>query len=506
MARRYVCALVVPLLWIIASAAAINGLGRHSPYDPEYYYLLSSLDITQGNKVGLFHHPGTTAQLFAAVVIAGEHALTNTAPDVVAAVLLDPPRYLRTIMAMTAIVITASLLTVGIVGARRKLPMAVVVACQTAPFLSGVVYGEALARFKPEPFLVIDLALFSAVLLAYIAAEQSPRSLRFAVAFGVLCGFGIITKFTFVPVLVIPVLLLAGARARVVFALSAIASTALFAIPIWTRLDDMRAWVTAVVTHVGLYGDGEERLVDSAIYAQNFVNLMRSYPEFFVVFVTGVAIWTATSKIEGSRERRVLWAVLSSQIVGTVMVTKYFLTPNAIRYLLSSFYLTAMILAVGTLLLLRANQLHARWRRGLLGVLTVLGLFFVGREVRAIPAYVRFLDKTVKQYEANDRQIALAGGPAFRGFAHIYSRSIDTPMHGLLEASAYSPAYQPRLMELFPDVYFCATPCEQENWRDVEVIDFNRVQVPLEALSRKFNRRLVGIYGSNPVIIKPIVE
>lgn len=98
--RSKAALLVIPVALFVLSIVTVNAQGPWNlyRYDPEYAYLLNSLNLLQLHSPGHTDHPGTTLQEFGAMVVfckwtAG--SLSGGAETLQRAVLSHPEDYLR---------------------------------------------------------------------------------------------------------------------------------------------------------------------------------------------------------------------------------------------------------------------------------------------------------------------------------------------------------------------------------------------------------------------------
>jgi len=264
---------------------------RYGPYflgfnsDPEYAYLLNSLNIIHFTIPGHTDHPGTTLQLLGGVVLlfkwlvylAGGGALSLDE-----FVLRNPEKCLYAInLALNVLVFFAFLF--ASFSLRRCTHGALPVLVFQLSLLVPVQVKRALVRVSPEPLLVFSLLMVTALLVRYCHCEaEQRRGTKLPLLVGIGMGFGMATKVTFLPVLLL--LLLFSSRKEHLTALGAcVVSFLLFTLPITTKFMQMLAWFASIATHTGRYGSGDVGLQSPGVLLNNLISLMEQEPSFFVL-------------------------------------------------------------------------------------------------------------------------------------------------------------------------------------------------------------------------------
>lgn len=63
---------------------------RWSAFDPQYAYLLDSVNIAEGRAPGVYHHPGTPLQVLGGVLLTARHAISAPGVPLRQRALADP--------------------------------------------------------------------------------------------------------------------------------------------------------------------------------------------------------------------------------------------------------------------------------------------------------------------------------------------------------------------------------------------------------------------------------
>lgn len=257
--------------------------------DPSYAYLFNALDIEQGIPPFLIHHPGTTVQLIGAAVLRAKwwiRSQVSSQPPIVASVLREPEEYLRTIN------VALLLLMAGMIGVATKRVYELTGQTSLSLMVPSLLLVSASAlgatgQFQPE-LLAVPLGM-AVTLLAVPEKEQSSIDLyRRASLFGVALGAGIITKITFVPLILLifafPTLL-----AMLIAGLSTFIAALILLLPTFSKLDASYGWFKALATHQGHYGGGPEGIPPVGQLSSAAIDLVRSEPLILVATLVAAA-------------------------------------------------------------------------------------------------------------------------------------------------------------------------------------------------------------------------
>ena len=263
--------------------------------DPAYVYLISALTFLDGQTPTHFDHPGTPLQLLAAGVSFiqwGYLRIFGEAPsDVISAVLLKPEIY---ILAISSVLLALNAWATYYFGRRvfqatGSIILAII--CQMAP-LGFAIVSPRIVYFSPEALLIFASLCLLGVLAPVILGGNEKQSTlpRHAPALaGIICGFGVAVKVTFLPM--IGLLLLLGARKRVAHALFYGAGAFFICLlPIFERLPELAARLYSFAVHSGKYGSGGETVVEFSAIPSRIVELFWYFPFFFCVGLALVVI------------------------------------------------------------------------------------------------------------------------------------------------------------------------------------------------------------------------
>ena len=182
-------------------------------FEAEYSYLMNSLAVSQGLQVLHADHPGSTLQLLGGLLLHAVHLLAGKG-DLVSDVVSRPEFYLFSLYLVLVALLFATLALAGFLTLRWTGDYIAAILVQAAIPLSHTVRFFALPRMKPELLLVILAGWITIVVLYHFHLVQEGRRREPFWQYGLVAGLGIALKITFVPVSLLPLILLRGIKNR----------------------------------------------------------------------------------------------------------------------------------------------------------------------------------------------------------------------------------------------------------------------------------------------------
>ncbi len=383
---------VIPVLLFIVVTLLVNARGPYywsENFDPEYAYLLNSLNLLTFQAPHHTDHPGTTLQELGAAVIFVRWMIDGAwGPwqPLSEAVLSRPEDYLHAISVTLQAAFCGLLWAVGIRIWRRTGSLAAALTLQ-AGFLVFHQTLLALTRVSPEPLLMIAALALAIPLIPMMFEQQSKDSGEEggpAMLTGAIVGFGIVTKLTFLPLAAL-ILVFRSWRPRLRFGAAMLVSMAVFLLPVWGELNRIFGWTLGLATHQERYGRGEAGLpnVDTLIHGVHRLSLAEPllFPLAAAVAAVLALLFLRGRQIAGDRApwlRRALLAGLLG-IGGVVLLTaKHYAAHYSLPALALLPLLVAAVVAstrrrtgrrtlaipMAVLVLVAAGVVHNAWRIG----------------------------------------------------------------------------------------------------------------------------------------------
>ncbi len=405
--------------------------------DPDYAYLLNSLNFAELHGVGHTDHPGTPVQLWGALLLRTTHALAGRGSVLRADVLQRPEFYLTAISNSILVLYTVVLIGAGWITLSATGSLLYCVVLQLTPLLSPAGIFD-LPNVKPEPFLMAIAVALSALVIRFIFAGPSANSSTYAMIFGLLIGLVVAVKFTALLLWLVPLAALPTWRSRLVYCVVCLLSFVLFVTPVLPRFGATLSFLSASATHSGRYGLGSKEVTNLRTQLGGLLWLLRVDLLMFWIAAVGCGVLilgrakdrstTSSSSLSSAQElhrgRVVLLTVVAIQVLQLLFFAKH-PTP---RYLVPVAALIGLNLVL-TLHLARKQLPDAQWlwRMRFLMALTVaigvlhavrFGVYLEGvrntrkaRELIVSEVHKNFADRTVACYwGASSLEVALAFG------------------------------------------------------------------------------------------------
>lgn len=260
--------LIVPLIVFIIEYFFIRKIyPLYLDSDPAYQYLLNGLLILNGHSPFHIDHPGTPVQTLIAGVLYVSWSIgkligwVHHTLDLSVGIYAE--QYLRIISYILVLLncIASYILGYSIFKSSLKIGLAFFV--QACALAFGVVFAR-MAYPEPESLLIFGSMLLIASLAPSIfcrpESNYKPSSLA-SIAPGLICGFGVAVKLTFIPML--GMLFLLRSSKSIALSLGAAILAWLVCIsPMIKELPRFFNWVGGIATHSGHYGSGKAEFID----------------------------------------------------------------------------------------------------------------------------------------------------------------------------------------------------------------------------------------------------
>ncbi|MGW8316512.1 MAG: hypothetical protein ACWGNV_12990 [Bacteroidales bacterium] len=308
-----------------------------SSIDPEYMYLISGLNCAtfNFNLIGHIDHPGTPLQLLTGLFFRLIH-LVYGPQGFRADVISDPERYLTLSSVMLAALTFFLLLRLGQLAYRYTSSILGSLVLQAASFYT-LVNAGILARYSPDRLMTVIILLFFIACLRYwFDPGYGPK--KFALFSGMIMGAGLMTKFNFAPLLLMPLFLVPDWKNRRNYLYMLAGTAFIFFLPVSSKYRSFWDIFTGMITHKGLYGSGEKGLLDAPRFLDHILQIFSSHPSFTLVVLLGliivaIGILNPGLRSRKSKEFQFLMASLIAIVAGLLITAKHYKGYYALPYL-----------------------------------------------------------------------------------------------------------------------------------------------------------------------------
>lgn len=354
--------------------------------DPESAYLINGLNIATGKAVGHFDNPGTTVQLYSAIVLRITHLFRMSGTDIQTDVLTHSELYIEILRYSLIVFNTFILFFLGLVASRYVKNIWVGIVLQLAPFLSVTLIEHLYTKVAPEPILFSATSLLALLILKYYNSANRSN-IKFPVVFGTIAGFGLATKMTFLPVLIIPFILLESKKTKLIYSICTIAAFFLFTLPAAKGYAKMAEWFINLGTHTGTYGQGEAGILNPNEYANALIAIGKNNIAMITILLISCFILIFSflhAKKSGNKsfriEHKIILALVLCLIGAIVIVAKHY---HANHYFFPSLSLLGLLIASLYLLINKRLNKNKTWLSKL--SLPVVAVLLIGFSLLNIP-------------------------------------------------------------------------------------------------------------------------
>ena len=300
-----------------------------SVYDPAYAYLFNGLNLANLKIItGLTGHPGIPLQVLISFIIRITYLFRNNS-SLVDDVLLNPELYLNNISIILVLINTLTIFLAGylIYGWFKNLALSILIQLsvffsRAAMFFMSIVMAEPVLIFAE---LVLILYIFR-----YLHENDEKALNKYSILFAIISGFGLAAKVVFLPVVLVPLLLLKGIRARAKFVFITGTAFFVFVLPAINRFDRFILWIKRLVVFSGKYGTGEPIVVNLNDFIQNLLKIFKDEYIFtvvytFIILTVGLYLVAGYRKLlKESSYYRLLVIIFISITAQLIIVSKHY--------------------------------------------------------------------------------------------------------------------------------------------------------------------------------------
>ena len=264
--------LLIPLLYILLYSYLIM---LHGPFyltriDPDYVYLLNGMNcsILHFDRIGHVHHPGTPFQVFLGLCIDIIYIFSGKGA-IVSDVLSRPEHYLSWCSHIMAILFFLTIVWAGKIG-KKYAGWAGAATLQLSPFLSPIMLDLSVRIMADRFAMMLVFVLIIFLIRGYSSVAGNGKQVA---SLGILSGLIIATKISFMPVLVIPFLVL---KKRFIWVLTTLLGFFIGILPIINRTSEFSTFITNLISHDGIYGSGAEQFIDYRVFIHHVWIIIQS--------------------------------------------------------------------------------------------------------------------------------------------------------------------------------------------------------------------------------------
>ncbi len=352
----------MPILVLIISLCCKSSVGEYYTggyFDPAYAYLMNSLNLSQmsGYGVGHIDHPGTPVQIAGAVIIKLFYTLENKNTDIVSDVISNPEYYLTRINLAFIFLTSLALFILGFSAFRKTGKLFTSCLLQLTLLYPSTVYDH-FTDVSSESLFIVAILLFITVIIFYSFGNNDftrNTNLKYILCFSLVCGFGLACKIIFLPLLIIPLLLIKRNSFKLLFLSLTFISFIIFVIPAISMEHILKYydWLRGIAMHSGKYGTGREDIIETSSYLENIRKIFTSDFSFtaaYFLILAGLILRLFKNfrdKIRHHRLSNVLTGIFLAMTFQILIVAKHFDS----RYMIPAYMLCVPGLIILSLML-----------------------------------------------------------------------------------------------------------------------------------------------------------
>ncbi|MCK9400490.1 MAG: hypothetical protein M0Q51_10925 [Bacteroidales bacterium] len=352
--------LIIPIIFLLNASVFHYYLGAFflSSVDPEYFYLYNGILIGGGNlSVQFIATPGIPLEFLIAI---SSRVINLFQPgDYAKDFIDDPEKYIHAANLFMNVLIAIVLVICGIYTKKYSGSHFAGLLLQLSPFGNASLLGVS-GRLMPEAIMMIPLLLTGLMIIKTIYHEdRTAGHFTDIVLYGLIIGFGIACKLTFIPVILIPLVLLhTSLRQKIKLILYTILFFAIFAYPVVFNFHKFWQWVSGLLIHSGKYGAGAKDFINFSTIPENFKYLFNYDKMFFFIAIFSLLLSVVFSskvfKNEGFTNSKIIRAIFAVNL--SILISIAFTLKHFEHYYFMPFYLFKYLIVLLSILLIIQYQ------------------------------------------------------------------------------------------------------------------------------------------------------
>lgn len=450
--------LLFPSLYFIAGAYFRSLLGDLSlrTIDPDYVYFSNGLGISLGCfDTGNIFHPGSPLQYFVAVVFRMVYLFRSPEATYLEDVFSNPDLYMSAVSYSVTVAVSLSLLVSGYFVFKITKSTFYGILVQSTPFLP-IIWYDLIGRLTPEVFQAFAVLALIVVVVKFYWARTSVSSISVIFLLSFISAFGLSVKVTFFPLLVIPFLMIAGWKKRIIFLAITLLLFLLLSLSVLLKIEVFWSWIKNIFLHSGDYGGGAETILDFSAFKSNLISLVILEKFYFrLVFISFLILMAYLIIFRKRADKRTVvysFSIIVAIVIQLLAVSKHFAHRNFIPSLL-----LLPLLIFFSVEILKLMSTHQFYRLSVQALLLVFFALFIKNQLYWLPIKSKAMGNDIKAREETRDFISCLEkqsvkiitsqdfGSPFKEYALMYSTVWTT---GKLK-----PRYTAILAKLYPDSY-----------------------------------------------------
>lgn len=420
--------------------------------DPEYIHFISALSVSTGKfSQANIDQPASVLQLLLAVVFRVVYFFRENGLPYFQDVISHSDLYLSVGNLAITTIIAASMLWAGkaIKNITNNIIYALVI--QTSPFLLNIWY-DLTGRIYSELLFIVPVLILQVLLLREIYRQNENYKPRiFLYAFAVAVGMSL--KMTFLPFIVLPLLLIKTFRHKLKYLIYTILIFFAISLPVVFQFGRFRHWMFSIFVHSGTYESGAKSIIDTAVFVKNLNTLFLNKTNFFYAFFLLILLVAGLILFKKSK------GIFVRIGLGLIVAFSGFIFITAKHYEMR--YFIPALLFFPFVLIINVEIISSFFHRKTINIaLSVLLILIIGYGLKREVAYMRVVSQSVgNQVGAREMTRNYAKTLSRNSYKIIVSQDYGSPfpeyaiMYSFAMGGKSWPHYREKLNKLYPHVY-----------------------------------------------------
>lgn len=323
--------------------------------DPDYAYYIAAYKTALGYAPGYLDHPGVTATKLTALWMRLVHWFAGSGSLLVCG-LLNAERYLRATVLLYVTINVVMLWFLGWLVTRRTSFVSLGLAAQCGTFLILPTLMASLVKLNAE---IVMHALSLAVAVLTVMTISSRNSTRALVAclYGLVCAAGVLTKLNFLPVAVLPLLILKGAWHRLLYLTIAILTAIVLICATPEAWQKFLSQLMSYATRTGVHGKEGVGLLPANSWFVLTRLVLANLPYYIVLLISLVVLLYHFILRPKHNSQDVARVIVAVALVGAIQTFAVVRTPLS-YYLIPAMALLGLLLSMVPMLIHPQRLLH----------------------------------------------------------------------------------------------------------------------------------------------------
>jgi hypothetical protein len=315
----------------------------------------------------------------------------------------------------------------------------------------------------------------------------SKKNVIMIFVFALIAGFGIACKVTFIPLAVIPFIILPKLKSKILYLITAMIAFVIFTLPIIRMYPQFFEWVFNLLTHSGRYGSGSSKFISTQKFINNINYLLLGSPFFSIILILALIILVITLIVPKLRKIhcsniyfKLLAGLTAAQVMGLLMVSKH----SANHYLLPVLNLSGFALFL-IFIYFKNLWKYLNVNPKILQVAAAFFLVFLFVLVNPVGN----LNRRITRLEIlKNRSLAIYYDVEnnYQDYVKIFYYGSSSPAYALKFGNDLSRSYHSELLEKeYKNVYF------YDIWKKhFTGFDYNRT-IPFKNIKKKYGNKII---------------